>query len=88
MTPHLTVLAGSVQIFPQARREQNPVPFQVGEYPSLQMGIHGLIHHITHSPTLLKYDLLAIDNTSPKELANVALSRVMGLATDSFLTFL
>ena len=52
------------------------------------MGIHGLIHHITHSPTLLKYDLLAIDNTSPKELANVALSRVMGLATDSFLTFL
>ena len=50
------------------------------------MGVHGLIRHIAHSSTLKSN--LAIDNTSPKELADVTLSRVMNLTTDAFLMFL
>ena len=58
------------------------------EHRSLQMRIQGLIHHVAHSSTFLESNLFAIDSTSPKELANVALSRVMGLATNALLTFL
>ena len=52
------------------------------------MGTRRLVHRITLSPTLHESGLLAVDNTSAKELADVALAWVMSLAANALLTFL
>jgi len=85
-------LRGRFLVWVSNPHNQFPVRFYyIIHYPErkdLQMNSHGFIQRITFSPTLLKLYLLAIDNTSPEELADVTLSWIMGFAADAFLTFL
>ena len=58
------------------------------EDPNLQVRIHDLIHRITLSLTFYENSLFAIDETSLKELADVALNRIVGSTANTPLTSL